>query len=45
MLGERLSESEEYIDKLSKEKELREDELLNKMSTLADHYHKEKDKN
>ena len=26
------------------DKEVREDELLNKMSTLADHYHKEKDK-
>ncbi len=26
------------------EKEQREDELLNKMSTLADHYHKEKDR-
>jgi len=27
------------------DKDQREDELLNKMSTLADHYHKEKDKN
>jgi hypothetical protein len=27
------------------DKEMREDELINKMSTLADHYHKEKEKN
>lgn len=44
-LRERLQESEQFVEKLMSEKEIREDELLNKMSTLADHYHKEKDKN
>jgi chromatin segregation and condensation protein Rec8/ScpA/Scc1 (kleisin family) len=39
-----LKESEQFIDKVMKEKESREDELLNKMSTLAEHYHKEKDR-
>ncbi|CDW76606.1 UNKNOWN [Stylonychia lemnae] len=44
-LADKLQECEDCIDKLQRDKEAREDELLNKMSTLADHYHKEKDKN
>ena len=38
-------ETEQYIDNIIQDKEHREEELLNKMSTLADHYHKEKEKN
>eukprot|EP00347_Sterkiella_histriomuscorum_P009301 403341728 len=44
-LGQKLEENELYVENLLKEKEKREDELINKMSTLADLYHKEKDKN
>ncbi len=45
VVGERLVETEEYVDRVIKEKEIREEELINKLGTLAEHYHKEKDKN
>ncbi len=44
-IAERLEETERYLDNFNKEKEAREEELINKLGVLAEHYHKEKDKN
>lgn len=40
-----MLETEKNIDKVIAEKDAREEELLNKMSVIASHYHKEKEKN
>lgn len=40
-----MLETEKQIDKVLAEKDAREEELLNKMSTIASHYHSEKEKN
>jgi len=39
-----FKDKEASFEKILKEKNHREDELLTKMSTLAEHFHKEKDK-
>lgn len=41
----KVIESENFLDQLVRDKEQREEELLNKMSNIADHYHQEKEKN
>ena len=44
-IAQRLEETEKYLDNFNREKEAREEELINKLGVLAEHYHKEKDKN
>jgi len=44
-LASKMLETEQQIDKIISEKDQREEELLQKMSGIADHYHKEKEKN
>jgi hypothetical protein len=39
-LSNKVLETEEYIDKIIEEKDAREEDLLNKMSNIADSYHK-----
>ena len=44
-LAEQLREAEQQIESMGNEREEREDELINKMGGVADHYQREKERN